>query len=289
VISSVSGGGLPAAYYCVSRDPGPYSVVRVETLPHPLPPELESSVKLDRRRGLLGCRGQMTPDQRDLLRGLFVSNHDRAAVDRLFWLSHHTHAPAVWQAKEVRDLMTHDYIQHLLWISFSPLYFYNNWLYWLTSYDRSDQMAEIFRRYLYGTKLIQVPKPLRDAAELEFLGWLDRPQASTSSQKLAAGSPPGEDVLCWPDRESIQAPIRLDWIPGYSQTRQGAQFVADDVIWKSVDRVTRRMRTIIPFRFKDLNPERPYLILNATNGSEDDPGEPHFGELFTFTREEFKK
>ncbi len=39
--------------------------------------------------------------------------------------------------------------------------------------------------------------------------------------------------------------------------------------------------------FRDLNPERPYLIINATDGTEHIGQEKHFGELFTFTKEDF--
>ena len=117
VISSVSGGGLPAAYYCLTRDPGPYSVVRVETLPERLPPELDKIVKMDRQRGLLGVRGKMTAEQRDRLLPLFASRHDQTGVERLYWLSNHTRAPAVWQPEVVRDLMTRDYQQWLFWDS----------------------------------------------------------------------------------------------------------------------------------------------------------------------------
>ena len=40
-------------------------------------------------------------------------------------------------------------------------------------------------------------------------------------------------------------------------------------------------------KFRDLNPERPYLIINATDGTENIGKEKHFGELFTFTKEDF--
>jgi NTE family protein len=40
--------------------------------------------------------------------------------------------------------------------------------------------------------------------------------------------------------------------------------------------------------FADLNPERPYLILNATDGTEYFNGKEHFGEVFTFTKEDFR-
>jgi hypothetical protein len=283
VISSVSGGGLPAAYYCTTRDPGPYSVVRVETLPEQLPPELEQIVKMDRQRGLLGVRGKMSAEQRDRLLPLFRGPHDQAGVEQLYWLSTHTRAPAVWQPEVVRDLMTRHFHQWLLLDAWSPMSIVR---YWLTSYDRADMMARIFNRYLYGTKLADVPKPLREAAELELLGWLDRPPATPD---YLAPSEPAEDDLRWPWAQPTQARLPLDWIPGYSPARLGAQFSAGDVKVGDVRHISRNYRRILPYRFKDLNPERPYLILNATNGSEDDPGEPHFGQVFPFTREQFER
>ena len=210
VISSVSGGGLPAAYYCLTRDPGPYSVVRVETLPEQLPPELDKIVKMDRQRGLLGVRGKMTAEQRDRLLPLFVSRHDQTGVERLYWLSTHTRAPAVWQPEVVRDLMTRDYQQWLFWDAVSPL---NNVRYWFTAYDRSDMMAKIFNRYLYGTYLAQVPEPLREAAELEFLGWLDRPPATVAAPDDPAPCEQAGDDLRWPKVQPTQAPVQLGWIP----------------------------------------------------------------------------
>jgi hypothetical protein len=43
-----------------------------------------------------------------------------------------------------------------------------------------------------------------------------------------------------------------------------------------------------PLTFADLNPERPYLIINATDATENANGEEHFGTVFTFTDEDFK-
>lgn len=41
--------------------------------------------------------------------------------------------------------------------------------------------------------------------------------------------------------------------------------------------------------FRDINPERPYLILNATNGTEQAvPTDPEFGSEFTFTEQDFR-
>lgn len=288
VISSVSGGSLPAAYYCVTRDPGPYSVVRVDGLPDRLPPELERVVKVDRRRGLLGVRGQMSEEQRDRLRPLFESHRDQARVEHLYWLSTHTRAPAIWQPQQVRELMTRDYIKQLLIRSFSPLHLGEDLRYWMTAYDRSDQMADIFKRNMFGAQLVKVPQAVKDAAELDFLGHFDRPVASGSnSNHLVAAGQPG-DELRWPAEESPATLPRLDWIPGYKPARKSAQFIASSVV-EGAEYATRDFRHVLPYRFKDLNPERPYLVLNATNGTEDDAGEPHMGQVFTFTRDDFQR
>jgi len=42
-----------------------------------------------------------------------------------------------------------------------------------------------------------------------------------------------------------------------------------------------------PLTFADLNPERPNLILNATDATEQYRNYPNFGEVFTFTKEDF--
>jgi predicted acylesterase/phospholipase RssA len=43
-----------------------------------------------------------------------------------------------------------------------------------------------------------------------------------------------------------------------------------------------------PLTFADLNPERPYLVINATDATENMEGEPTFGNVFTFTDEDFR-
>ncbi len=283
VISSASGGSLPAAYYCVSRDPGPYSVVRVEQPPAEIPAGLANSIKMDRRRGLLGVCGKLTPAQRDELLTLFANGHDRAAVERLYWLSHHTRAPRVWQARDLREAMTRNYIGLLAWDSFSPFNLADHLFYWTTAYDRSDQMAKIFSRKLYGTKLVYLPKNTPEATDLEFLGYLDRPPET--AQTDAASSIRDEDVLRWPKTSETDGPVRLDWIPGQSP----APIVATDLTADGARKATAAYLPFVPYRFKDLNPERPYLILNAASGSEDDPDGLRFGDIFTFTREDFKR
>ncbi|MHC4942536.1 MAG: patatin-like phospholipase family protein [Planctomycetota bacterium] len=43
-----------------------------------------------------------------------------------------------------------------------------------------------------------------------------------------------------------------------------------------------------PLTFADLNPDRPYLVINATDATENAEGEEHFGTVFTFTDEDFR-
>jgi predicted acylesterase/phospholipase RssA len=287
VISSVSGGSLAAAYYCASRDPGPYSVVRAEQLPKKLPAELTTAVKMDRQRGLLGVSGKMSLEQRDRLLPLFASAHDQECVERLYWLSNHTHAPEVWRSDRVRDLMTRNYIKPLLRASFSPLNLRDDWLYWTTDYNRSDQMAKIFTQNMFGARFVQTPKLVRPLTDLQFLGYLDRPAQAPRSD--TGFSEADDQILRWPEASSVQSPVRLNWIPGYSPAEHAAEFVASDVVLGSVRKATTPLLPLVPYRFKDLNPERPCLILNATSGTEDDPRGLHFGDVFTFTREDFKR
>jgi predicted acylesterase/phospholipase RssA len=277
VISSVSGSSLTAAYYCVTRDPGPYSVIRVEQLPETLPVELAPFVKMDRPRRLLGVRGKMSLDQRNRLLPLFAMERDRECVERLHWLSHHTRAPEIWEPGRVRDVLTRNYTRQIIEASFSPLNLWDDCLYWTTAFDRSDQLAKIFARNLYSARLVQLPEPFQTAEELPF-GYLDRPDPGSHTGSMENG----EEVLRWPKAPAVQGPIRLDWIPGYSPAQKAAQMAS-----AGVREGTAPLMPFIPYRFKDLNPERPYLILNSASATEDDPQGLRFGDVFTFTREDF--
>lgn len=104
----------------------------------------------------------------------------------------------LWRDKDVRDLMTRDYLirSSLNW--FWPS---NIVAYWLTSYDRSDIMAQTLEDNLYDTPIL------------------------------------GEALT-----------------------------------------------------FADLNPQRPYLILNATSATEQlKPDDYSFGSVFTFTDDDFRE
>lgn len=70
------------------------------------------------------------------------------------------------------------------------------------------------------------------------------------------------------------------WFTSYDRSDIMAQTFADNLF--DVQPSGRDLQ------FADLNPERPYLILNATNGTEPADDMP-FGSLFTFTHEDFAR
>ncbi|MCK5374293.1 MAG: patatin-like phospholipase family protein [Alphaproteobacteria bacterium] len=72
----------------------------------------------------------------------------------------------------------------------------------------------------------------------------------------------------WPNN------IAKYWFTAYDRSDIMAQTLADNLYDQSF--MNRDLR------FRDLNPKRPNLIINATNGTSD-----HFGELFSFTNEQF--
>jgi len=81
------------------------------------------------------------------------------------------------------------------------------------------------------------------------------------------------------------------WFTAYDRADIMAQTLADNLY--------DRPFTGTDLRFADLNPERPYLIINATDATQHTPqragpdgvqeAERHFGEVFTFTAPEFAR
>lgn len=79
----------------------------------------------------------------------------------------------------------------------------------------------------------------------------------------------------WPNN------IARFWFTSYDRSDIMAQTFADNLY--DVQSTGRDLE------FRDINPERPYLILNATNGTEKaGPADPEFGSEFTFTDEDFR-
>jgi predicted acylesterase/phospholipase RssA len=143
VISSVSGGSLPAAYYAVSRD----RAVRLRAEP---PPTVRQHARLryDVATRELALDGRLAPAEAGLLRDAFTEPADRHQFDRLL-AQQAAPSNRVWDAPTVKDLTSRNYISR--WIA--------NWfwpdnivLYWFTAYDRSDIMAQTFADNLYDVR-----------------------------------------------------------------------------------------------------------------------------------------
>lgn len=218
VISSVSGGSIAGAYYCITADDKPCLVLPTP-LPNPLPTPLHgrlaSRLRYDEERHALIARAALDEqDIRELRKLLVKQPGDEAAwtpvpLDTQLMQFQRQSRPAYsgrsWNRDSVRELMSKNYQARWIGNWFWP---WNFAKYWFTAYDRADIMAKTFTDNMYDTPLLG---------------------------------------------------IDLD--------------------------------------MGDLNPERPYLIINATDATQHTPQkkvgdqtkfrELHFGEIFTFTDEDF--
>ena len=79
----------------------------------------------------------------------------------------------------------------------------------------------------------------------------------------------------WPNN------IAAYWFTKYDRTDIMAKIMADNLFDKKI--------TGFDLTLGELNPLRPNLILNATTGSDDKPMGIGFGEVFTFTTEDFAR
>jgi len=143
VISAVSGGSLPAAYYAVSRD----RAVRLRGEP---PPALRQhpKVRYDPAARELALPDALTPAEVDSVRAVFTDPHDRRQFERLV-AQQGVASNRVWDAPTVKDLMARNYIGRWIGNWFWPD---NIVLYWLTAYDRSDIMAQTLADNLYDVR-----------------------------------------------------------------------------------------------------------------------------------------
>lgn len=190
-ISSVSGGSLPAAYYAVSKDPD----VKLAQKPGvAVLTNTKLSYHADTHR--LSIKSKLDEGELLKVRSQFLNERDLRQFDRLVrqW---QVRSNREWNEDTVKKLMSKNYISSWYGNMFWPD---NIVLYGLTSYDRSDVMAQVFADSLFDVY------------------------------------PTGQDL-----------------------------------------------------EMRDLNPERPYLILNATNATEKVNNQyMKFGSVFTFTHEDFK-
>jgi len=160
VVSSVSGGSLPAAYYAISRD---------HLLPVPKNGGLAAAAawiadkaqsrRLEVREGAIRCSEELDGAELAALRAVAGVSLD--AADRITELCAQASLTRLrrWDGDTVRELMKRDYL--LRWIGnwFWPE---NVFLYWTTAYDRSDIMAQTLEDNLYDEQPLGWPLKLRD-------------------------------------------------------------------------------------------------------------------------------
>lgn len=160
VISSVSGGSLPGAYYAVSRD----ETLRLAGSMSPLRQSLSSgrvSRKLvaDPASGTLRCTDSLTAEEQEQLRSLpGMSDATARAVAEMCAQATLTKLPR-WESATVRELMKRNYLLRWFGNWFWPD---NIFLYWLTAYDRSDIMAKTLEDNLYNARPSFRPLRFRD-------------------------------------------------------------------------------------------------------------------------------
>ncbi len=143
VISAVSGGSLPAAYYAISRD----HTIRIDG---GLPPGLRAHPKLhyDPATRVLSLTDTLTPMEVGTVRAAFTDLHDLHRFERL--VRQQTVASnRIWDTKTVKALMGRNYIGRWVGNWFWPE---NILRYWFTAYDRSDIMAQTFADNLYDVR-----------------------------------------------------------------------------------------------------------------------------------------
>ncbi|HEU0306629.1 MAG TPA: patatin-like phospholipase family protein, partial [Lysobacter sp.] len=160
VISTVSGGSLPGAYYAVSRDEtlrlvGPMSHLR-QTLDAG---RVSRKLAVDPASGALRCADRLTADEQEKLRNLpGMPSATARVVAEICEQAALTKLPT-WDSAKVRELMKRNYLLRWFGNWFWPD---NIFLYWMTAYDRSDIMAKTLEDNLYNARPSFRPLRFRD-------------------------------------------------------------------------------------------------------------------------------
>ena len=161
LISSVSGGSLPAAYYCISMDPEGFTSVPIkgEFNYSQLSSSLKNRVKYSENNRLLGFKGPMQPQDEEELFEALSDRKDDESVAKLKRLPQDIKSNRSWNERTVKRLMTRNYLYKWIGNWFWPT---NILKYWFTSYDRSDIMAQTFSDNLYDKRIIGLPLTFQD-------------------------------------------------------------------------------------------------------------------------------
>jgi predicted acylesterase/phospholipase RssA len=154
LISSVSGGSLPAAYYCISIDPEGFTSIPIkgEFNHSQLSSSLKSKVRYSENNRLLGFNGPMQPQDAKELREALSDQKDDERVAKLKRLSQYkVKSNRPWDEWTVKRLMVRNYLYKWIGNWFWPI---NVIKYWFTAYDRSDIMAQTFSDNLYDKRTL---------------------------------------------------------------------------------------------------------------------------------------
>ncbi len=152
LITAVSGGTLPAAYYCLSQDPDGWVQARIPggVDLQALPATLASRVAWRGERQLLGLHGPLSAAEAVALTAALHRPEEAPRLARLVAASRvKLKGRRTWSAVTVRRLMQRNFLRR--WIG--------NWFwpgniarYWFTAYDRSDIMAQTLADNLFDAR-----------------------------------------------------------------------------------------------------------------------------------------
>lgn len=151
LISSVSGGSLPAAYYCLSKDPSRDATIKDVFWPEPnldlhKIPGLTPYAKFDKSSNLFSFTGKMTKKQKSGILDLLEDKRNGEKIKTLYKISRQKRRK--WDDKHVREAMEKDYEKRLWGSMLLP---HNILLYWASPWDRSDILAQVFADNLFDT------------------------------------------------------------------------------------------------------------------------------------------
>ena len=162
LISSVSGGSLPAAYYCISMDPEGFTTVPIKGAINysQLSSSLKTRVRYSENNRLLGFKDSMQAKDAAELKEALSDGKDDKSIEKLQRLSRYkVRSNRPWDEWTVKRLMTRNYLYKWIGNWFWPT---NILKYWFTSYDRSDIMAQTFSDNLYDRRTFGYDLRFRD-------------------------------------------------------------------------------------------------------------------------------
>ena len=184
VLSAVSGGSLPAAYYALSRDESlKLPAVAAQLLPSLGADGPLSALAVDSGAGTITCSASLSEAASTALHEALPGDPDSPSAIIDLCTESARKERRVWRRDEVSKLMGRNYLARLFGNFFWPT---NILKYWFTPFDRADIMAQTF-----ADNLFDAPVTGRDLS----LGELNskRPflilNSTNASEQILAGTP----------------------------------------------------------------------------------------------------